>query len=325
MKSHTLKSTLTISALTLSLAWAQPSAAEGSSFRRLYIFGDSLSDPGNVYTLTGRTVPPSPPYFQGRTSNGPLWTEYFASNLGLLPTNLVDVDRFPPTEGINFAFVGATSSSKNVLNGSLFGLQQQIAAFSQLPRPRQTRTLYAVWIGANDYLSLFPADPNRWNLRQTPQETVRNISVALTALAKAKAKTILVFNLSDLGQTPFGRSNPSLSQQLTLLTKIHNWVLRVELLRLRQQFPGTEFILVDIDRLFKTVVREPQKFHFTNVTTSCLNLQVNPPQICDRPDEYLFWDGIHPTHTGHRIIAQKAFQTLNSQDSERQSESAVNF
>ncbi|MDY6992457.1 MAG: SGNH/GDSL hydrolase family protein, partial [Pseudomonadota bacterium] len=40
----------------------------------IYVFGDSLSDKGNLFELTG--LPPDPPYFNGRFSNGLLWSEY---------------------------------------------------------------------------------------------------------------------------------------------------------------------------------------------------------------------------------------------------------
>ncbi len=51
----------------------------------MYVFGDSLSETGNFYAVTGATgrpedaLPPSPLYFNGRFSNGKAWVEYFAT------------------------------------------------------------------------------------------------------------------------------------------------------------------------------------------------------------------------------------------------------
>src|SRR4051812_11397557 len=49
-------------------------------FKAINVIGDSLSDTGRTFAAIG--VPP-PPYFNGRTSNGPLWIEYFAPSLRL--------------------------------------------------------------------------------------------------------------------------------------------------------------------------------------------------------------------------------------------------
>jgi phospholipase/lecithinase/hemolysin len=34
------------------------------------------------------------------------------------------------------------------------------------------------------------------------------------------------------------------------------------------------------------------------------------PFTCETPDEYLFWDGIHPTRAAHTIVAQKVARIL---------------
>jgi cholinesterase len=53
------------------LALSSPSQA--ATFSQLFVFGDSLSDPGNFFNLSGGTNPLAP-YAQGRLSNGPVWS-----------------------------------------------------------------------------------------------------------------------------------------------------------------------------------------------------------------------------------------------------------
>src|ERR1700756_3920216 len=50
----------------------------------LVVFGDSLSDNGNLFALTGF---PQPPAWEGRSSNGPVYAEQLAN---LLHVNLDD-------------------------------------------------------------------------------------------------------------------------------------------------------------------------------------------------------------------------------------------
>jgi outer membrane lipase/esterase len=57
--------------------------ASALPFTNVYVFGDSLMDVGNVYTATGGATPPSPPYFNGRWSNGPLAVDQFAADYGV--------------------------------------------------------------------------------------------------------------------------------------------------------------------------------------------------------------------------------------------------
>src|SRR5512136_343092 len=74
------------------------------TFSGMWIFGDSLSDVGNLYLATGGTQPPASNYWQGRSSNGPVWVEYLAPKL-LLPAPTTAL-----TGGNDFAFRGAFSS-----------------------------------------------------------------------------------------------------------------------------------------------------------------------------------------------------------------------
>jgi phospholipase/lecithinase/hemolysin len=57
------------------------SLASASAYSNLSVYGDSLSDLGNIYTAGSQTIPRSPPYYMGRFSNGPLAVEYHAKTL----------------------------------------------------------------------------------------------------------------------------------------------------------------------------------------------------------------------------------------------------
>ena len=67
-------------------------AAAGADYERMVIFGDSLSDPGNAYVLTGMalkppytTLIPDYPYARGghHLSNGATWIERLARKMKL--------------------------------------------------------------------------------------------------------------------------------------------------------------------------------------------------------------------------------------------------
>src|ERR1700685_4437396 len=59
-------------------------AAHATSIDGIYAFGDSLSDAGNVFLGTGGNIPGSP-YVNRQFSNGNVWVQDLASDLGLAP------------------------------------------------------------------------------------------------------------------------------------------------------------------------------------------------------------------------------------------------
>lgn len=284
---------MAIATLAASVAIAMPNSALAARLSldeidQIYVFGDSLSDTGNAFQATGNQIPPSPPYFQGRFSNGPVWVEYLAQTLGL-----------PATSQFNFAFGGATTGTDNTINPALPGLSTEIAGYLATNPPVNPNGLYVVWAGANDYLGGGITNPS------TP---VSNLTSAITSLTEFGAKNILIVNLPDLGQLPSGNNTP-LETPLDTLSSAHNFGLATALNQLQTTL-GSDINLIpfDINSVFRQVLNNPQKFGFTNVIDACLT-QVS---ICSNPDEYLFWDGLHVTTAGHEIIADSAFQSLQS-------------
>ncbi len=259
-----------------SLMVALLSPLNSPQINQLYVFGDSLSDVGNVFRATGGKYPTSPPYFQGRFANGPIWVEYLADRLALTDER-----------STNYACGGATTGSGSI-NG-IPGLLGQVYNFTKTHQRANPQALYVIWAGANDYL---------YGAANTPTP-VENLSKAIQSLTQVGAKKILVANLPDLGKLPATR-NAGNSQRLSSITSAHNLGLAESVNLLQQKLaPDTEIHVFDVNALYREAITNPGKFGFNNVTDPCLkNLT-----ICEHPDQFLFWDGIHPTNAGHRLLA----------------------
>lgn len=217
-----------------------PFKATAATFSQIYVFGDSLSDTGNSLNATG--LPPSPPYFEGRFSNGPVWTEYLANDLGL-----------SPQQQTNYAFGGANTGNNNTPGvQGLPGLQQQIDSYKATNTSADPNALYVVWAGANDYLS-----GNTTN----PDVPVNNLSTAVNSLADLGAKNIMVVNLPDLGKLPGTSGDIQVSSGLNALSQAHNEGLAANLNLPRQQ-SDVNIIPVDVNSLFKQAIANPQEFNF---------------------------------------------------------------
>ncbi|MBT9311009.1 SGNH/GDSL hydrolase family protein [Leptothoe kymatousa] len=313
--------------------------ARAASFTALNIFGDSLVDSGNLFNLTSAlsplglpALPPSPPYAQ-KSSNGPIWIDNVGQALGLSPILATDLALNPtapvPTQGINFAFTGALSSDIHILDDDvpplasfLPGFQDQIAAFSGLSSivPADPNALYVVWVGGNDYNEAFfnPASLQVPTLDQLPDFVTDNILGGLNQLASLGAKEFLVLNLPDIGEAPVAdfldaQTPVNIPATLNQLIAGHNSLLATKLDAFSQTQPGVNVTTLDINTLFDDLLTTPSAFGLTNVTDSCL-INYEPgfqfDGVCDNPDEFLFWDDVHPTAAASRVISDVALATL---------------
>ncbi len=134
--------------------------ALAAPYDNIYAFGDSLTDTGNTLLLArsglipGLVAQPLPPYYMGRSSNGPVWIEYLASSLGVGPIT-------PSLSGgTDFAYAGAETGTTPLHAANpldLLGPSGQLAQFrTAVPHPSSS-ALYTLWIGANDLYETFYA------------------------------------------------------------------------------------------------------------------------------------------------------------------------
>ena len=258
-----------------------PYAAAGT-ITSVVVYGDSLSDNGNLYAATGQ--PASPPYFQGRRSNGPVAVEDLAKTLNV-PLN--DLAWIGATTGIGNYADGGTPTSLGI--GPLPGMAVELNQTAPLvPGLAASGALFVVWGGPNDFLSPSPLDG-------TPQavadRAAADIVGIVTALQNLGAQNILVPDMPDLGLTPYFQSlGPVAAAGGSQITDYFN-------ARLLSELPSG-VIFFDTAGLMRSIVANPGAYGFTDVTDPCFN----GTTVCANPDQYLFYDSFHPSAAAHAIL-----------------------
>lgn len=286
-----------LAALTLAASAALATAASAQSYSRLVVFGDSLSDNGNLYIASSRTQPPSPPYFQGRFSTGLVFTE----QLGFAAANF----NGPVTGSINLAYGGSRTDNTVAFPP---GMRQQLTTYVSRGGVFGRNDLVSVLGGANNIfqgLGAFAvASPT---VQSNPtgfvnpilNAAVSDMTFIVNDIASRGAGTILVTNLPRLGTTPQFRPTP-LAALADYAGSTFNSSLQTALVALAPTRPGTNIILFDLAKVSDALSANPGRFGLTNTTDSCFN----GVTVCSSPNTYLFFDGVHPTAAGHQLIAR---------------------
>jgi phospholipase/lecithinase/hemolysin len=279
-------------ASSLFVACALATPLQAGQFKEIVAFGDSLTDTGNLYAATEDTFPPaSDYYYQGRFSNGPVWVEWLALQLGVpAPAPFV-------TGGTNYAFGGAETDLKHEFSTEgTPNIGTQLLYFVDTQGTFSDDQLVVLWAGANDFLNAHQPDPS---------VPVANLSAAITSLAHLGAKTIVVPNLPPLGKTP-ALVGTAYEPVFDALTTQFNDKLESALDDLETNL-GITIIRLNTFDLLQRVLKTPTAFGFTNVTAPALITEGGAiggifVSVAPNPDDYLFWDIVHPTRVAHRDL-----------------------
>lgn len=236
-----------------------------SPISNLYVFGDSLSDSGAFTHLNPAFCPPIP-YSECRFTNGPVWVEVLADNLGLTANSAYN-------GGTNYAIAGQASA--DVLNGQIptyMGLSGGVA---------DADALYVIWAGGNDYVQ---------NL--DPIAAVNNIIDSIIALSLVGANNFLIPNLPVADPWAFTFNTSLASGLASLGNGLNITQLDVFALFIDITFTPSEYGFINIsDPCFDgvTLCANPDQYLFwdTNHTTAAghraiatsalLALQVSAP------------------------------------------------
>jgi outer membrane lipase/esterase len=313
----------------LTLACLVGGTGAQAGYSKLFLFGDSLSDAGNNAVVfdyvigpplglppgTLRTPVPTPdnsfvpslPYATpvgGRYSNGPVWAETFAPAFGLsaVASNLL---------GTNYAYGGARMGPVDP-SGSVFppSLSTQVAAFlnpyvtHSLPVPGDA--LYVVAGGGNDARDSITEAAKDLASGKTVLQMLDGIQsraaiyagyldTIIEQLEWAGAKNIVVWNTPNAGVAP-----AILAQGAGLLGTTVSQLMNQALLQALDDDIAEGVRIFDAYGFISDVAAHPGAYGLSNASDACSVVVLDPTVDCGK---YFFWDGIHPTAAGHRLLA----------------------
>jgi len=303
--------------ILLLLVFYLPTALQaGQQFERIYVFGDSLSDTGNLASVVGDF--PQPPYYENRVTNGLVAVEIMAGRLGL-PLQ-ASLHLIGPASGTNYAVVAAKATRNDSID-----LNTQVALFlANHGGVAPANALYVMFIGGNDIRQA--RDTADWTAAaQLLEEASSTIATQIQVLADSGAKHWLVVNAPDIGRIPETRliaeatGQAGLPARATALSVLFNDSLKRRV-KLVKEEADIELERFDLYKLFGRIIDKGDKLGFTNTTDACFSSelgQFNPD--CNfgyNFGQYIYFDEIHPTARVHAMVGAAMYRKVSDDEHE---------
>lgn len=313
----------------LSLGLASTAAAQ--DYSNLYVFGDSLSDTGNLQVFSQDPSVPS------RFTNGPVAVEVLAAQLGLSISNSLHLTG--AQYGNNFAVAGAVAIDEDGDEATPdINLPTQVNSYLAFNGYQaDPSALYVVMIGGNDIRAartiMSAAESGaRKAAKQRIRQATSSIKAQLQKLATAGAQNIMVINAPDIGAIPEtdlvamqllaaadSKRETRIANKLEKITGIfsakYNGRLARVVEKIERQF-DLDIVEIDLSEFLSDTIDNADQYGITNTTDACIYIfsqagAFNPE--CNL-DTFVFFDEIHPTTAIHQRAGVAVYETLMNEE-----------
>ena len=296
--------------------------------KRILLFGDSLTDQGRLYKSMHGKFPVSPPYYNGRFSNGNPWSVLLTNEL----RGKINIK--------NYAVGGATAifhRGDEYLPFDLFNEYINFDIHSKIAGwQNKDRDLVFILIGANDYEPVSKESTEK-DMEELTTKVVNNIAWVTNRLIKKGVKKFVFMGLPNLGITPESRNiyfNQKVTSRLSLLHNEKLKALTDNYIKTKTAKSGYFFKFIDLNTVMNELIYHTKAFNqkyglnITNTTDPCWTggytshssaLYRNYSNVealyaagilCKDPEHHAFWDHIHPTSQIHATIYKIIKQEL---------------
>nr|GMC82404.1 GDSL esterase/lipase 1-like [Ipomoea batatas] len=266
----------------------------------LFVFGDSIFDPGNNNYIKTNTYSQAnfPPYGEtffkyptGRFSDGRLIPDFIAefAELPLIPAYF-QTEQLGLINGVNFASAGA-GSLVETFSGFVINLKTQLEYFKNVVKELKGKlgdnesnklvssAVYMLSIGSNDYFNPFTADStifDSYTHHQYVDMVIANFTNVIKEIYKEGGRKFVIFSVLPLGCIPSTRAlniqqknTSGCFKELQDLAKIHNKALPKHLTKLENTLQGFKYSYFDFFTAITNIIHHPSRYGFKEAKTAC--------------------------------------------------------
>ncbi len=303
---------------------AASSPALAGTYSGVYVFGDSLSDRGNLAETgflqksAGQVVVqnyPNPPSNHDSFTNGPVAVQVLANSYGLNADPSVFVTGFKDVNnlfggasyvpGTNYAVAGATAAAAPPAGGVPgANLPQQIGAYGAFSAGKaDPSALYVLFAGGNDVRNAALTANNTTGPVNVTAGVTAEVN-GLQTLEAEGAKNFLVVNVPDVGNIPeFQTFNPTKAAAATAYSQSYDAQLLAGVSGAAKP-AGTTIVQFDLYAYANQIqaaakagllpITDTTDYCYTTTPLSAATTAACGPGGANIGSLY-FWDPIHPT------------------------------
>ncbi|XP_024364886.2 GDSL esterase/lipase At5g08460 [Physcomitrium patens] len=281
----------------------------------LFIFGDSLADPGNNNHLISLAKSNHPPYGRqfdthmatGRFTNGRTAVDFLAEELGLplVPPFLDSSTKGQKLlQGVNYASAGSgILNSTGMFFGEIITTWKQLEYFRDSTQPEIykllgkkagedffRKSIFYLISGSNDFVNgyyfLIPTTPHGISIQDLMQLLISTVSSQLKVLYDLGVRKVGVAGLAPLGCCPSQITKYNLTagncvEFLNDVSEKYNDALKNMLLQLREELEDFHLVYSNLYDPLMEAINNPAMYGFNFTHAACCGVgKLNGKFIC---------------------------------------------
>jgi phospholipase/lecithinase/hemolysin len=288
-----------------------------AAFTSLYVFGDGVS------TTTNNPIAGTEPYYGLRRSNGRVWVELLAQQLGLT-NNFWYSNNIANQVSYTNLTAATTNWSYSSNNWSFYGDYSPIAmnSVSNFVAPANaSNALFIIWVNDADFVGdmgniYYPSGTNITLWTNAINQSLTNHWEIITNLYYTKGvRTLVMPNAVDITEVPqydlISFPNKSFIRQMVIN---FNTSFATILSNAMASCPGLKIYEPDFFSLLDNVITNAAAYGLTNVLSGGQSIDaienLSNPALNGPGANYVFWDAIDPTAKLHAVLADTVKQLI---------------